>query len=343
MESKIIFSDAGVFMKPLASRHSNPREKILSALSSMAYISGEHLAGELGMTRPAVWKYIVQLKQAGYLIESHPGKGYRLLAVPDILYPELIRRDLRTDHFGRQVYHFLRTDSTNSQARTLALKGAPNGSLVVAEHQEKGRGRLDRGWSSPPGKNLLFSIILRPTWPPYQAFYGTALASVALCQCLGQVAGIQAGIKWPNDIYVGHKKLAGILTEVATDLDRIEYLIVGVGINCHWAPEKTPVGAQPATSIKKETGRTVSRLELLTCFLRQAEGLFKEADEKGIDFLREYWNCYSLVTNRRVKIFNNQDVWNGVAQGIDEYGALMVLLENGRQETFLTGDVHLRF
>jgi BirA family biotin operon repressor/biotin-[acetyl-CoA-carboxylase] ligase len=329
-------------MKPPALYRPGPREKILSALSEREYVSGEILAGELGISRPAVWKYIDQLREAGFDIASYPGRGYRLRSVPDILYPELIRRGLKTRYFARNILHYHEIDSTNSQARRLAGQGSPNGTLVVAEYQKKGRGRLDRGWISPPGKNLLFSLILRPNWPPYQAFYGTVMASVALCETMNRLAGVSAGIKWPNDIYVGGKKLAGILTEVSSDPDRIEYMIVGVGINCHWAPRKIPDGSQPATSLKRETGKTVSRSELLTGFLNRAERLSLEAEEKGIGFLRDQWNRYSLVTDRRVKIFNNQETWTGVAQGIDEYGALKVLLDNGRQETFLTGDVHLR-
>jgi BirA family biotin operon repressor/biotin-[acetyl-CoA-carboxylase] ligase len=329
-------------MKHPAPSNPSPKEKILSALLTKEYVSGETLAGELGISRPAVWKYISQLKEAEFGIESHPRRGYRLLFVPDILYPELIRQNLQTRYFGRQVFHFPRIDSTNIQARNLALKGAPDGALVVAEYQEKGRGRLDRGWSSPPGKNLLFSLILRPTWPPYQAFYGTVLASVSLCDCLRQMAGVPAGIKWPNDVYVGDKKLAGILTEVSTDPDRIEYMVVGIGINCNWAPTKVPAGAQPATSLKKETGRTVSRLELLTCFLEGAEKFSREAAAKGVGILKVQWNRFSLVNDRRVRIFNNREEWTGLAQGIDEYGGLKVLLDSGRLETFLTGDVHLR-
>src|SRR4030042_1731846 len=145
----------------------HPKEVIMGVLSKSDFISGEVLAKQLGMTRPAVWKYIAQLKEEGFGIESIPGRGYRLKAVPDILYPDLIRQEINTRRFGQKIFHFLRTDSTNIQARSLAADGAPEGTLLVAEYQEKGKGRLNRQWQSPSGKNLLFSLILRPDCPPH--------------------------------------------------------------------------------------------------------------------------------------------------------------------------------
>jgi BirA family transcriptional regulator, biotin operon repressor / biotin---[acetyl-CoA-carboxylase] ligase len=323
--------------------HPHPKEVILGVLSQSDFVSGEALAGQLEMTRPAVWKYITQLKEEGFRIESQPGKGYRLQAVPDILYPDLIRQEIKPRLFGQKIFHFLRTDSTNSRARFLAADGAVEGTLLVAEYQEKGKGRLDRQWQSPSGKNLLFSLILRPDWPPQQAFYGTVLASVSLCRTIKEVAGVEAGIKWPNDLYTGEKKLAGILTEFATDPDRIEYMIIGIGINCNWAPPKPLPEGQPATSLMKETGHKISRLRLLTRFLKNAETLYEKAKIEGVGLLREEWNRYSLVNNRRVTISNNQKAWTGIGQGIDDLGALILRLDNGRQEKFLSGDVHLRF
>jgi BirA family transcriptional regulator, biotin operon repressor / biotin---[acetyl-CoA-carboxylase] ligase len=321
----------------------HPKEVILGLLSQSDFVSGEALAKHLGMTRPAVWKYITQLKEEGFKIESLQSRGYRLKAIPDILYPDLIRQEIDTRHFGRKIFHFLRTDSTNIQARSLAADGALEGTLLVAEYQEKGKGRLDRQWQSPSGKNLLFSLILRPDWPPQQAFYGTVLTSVSLCRAIQEVVGIEVGIKWPNDIYAGEKKLAGILTEFATDPDRIEYMIVGIGINCNWAPPKPPPEGQRSTSLLKETGHKISRLKLLTRFLKQAETLYEKANNEGVGWLREEWNRYSLVNNRRVTISNNQKSWTGIGQGIDDHGALILRLDNGQLEKFLAGDVHLRF
>ncbi|MBA4392024.1 MAG: biotin--[acetyl-CoA-carboxylase] ligase [Desulfobacca sp.] len=321
----------------------NLKKSILKALAQGEVVSGERLSRELNVSRPAVWKNIGQLKQDGFTIESRRGKGYCLKAVPDVLYPDLIRQELGPCLFGQKIIHFPRTDSTNIQARILAAEGALEGTLVVAEYQEKGKGRLKRIWQSPPGKNLLFSLILRPDWPPQQAFFGTVLASVSLCRAIQETAGINVHIKWPNDIYAGEKKIAGILTEFTTDPDRIEYMIIGVGVNCHWAPLEPPSGGLPATSLFTEGGKKISRLHLLTRFLRQGDACYQRVAIEGVGFLREEWNRYSLVNNRKVTLISHQTSWTGVAQGIDEQGGLILRLEDGRLETFLAGDVHLRF
>ncbi len=320
----------------------NLKETILKALFPGDYVSGERLSMEMKVTRPAIWKHIGQLKEDGFVIEAHKGKGYRLKSVPDILFPDLIRQQISTHCFGQKIRHFLRTDSTNIQARSLATEGASEGTLVVAEYQEKGKGRLSRVWESPSGQNLLFSLILRPNWPPRQAFYGTVLASISLCRAIQEIVDIPVGIKWPNDIYCRDKKLAGILTEFATDPDRLEYMIIGIGVNCHWAPLEVPYGGQPATSILQEAGKKISRLQLLARFLIHGEALYEKARIEGVEFLREEWDHYSLIKNRRVTILTGQTSRTGLAQGIDDHGGLIVLLDDGRMETILTGDVHLR-
>jgi BirA family biotin operon repressor/biotin-[acetyl-CoA-carboxylase] ligase len=320
-----------------------PKEMILKALSEGRWVSGEELGRTLGISRPAVWKYISRLKEEGYLVETLPGRGYRLTALPDLLYPELILSRLNTRRFGRTIHHFYKIDSTNTQARWLAAQGAEEGTLLVAEYQEKGRGRMDRPWQSPPGKNLLFSLILRPAWPPTEAFYGTVLSSVSLCRVIRETTGVEAGIKWPNDIYVGDKKLAGILTEMAADPDRIEYMIVGVGVNCQWAPPQPPPGGQEATSLLKETGREVSRLTLLVRFLEEAERLYAQVEGQGVGILRSEWDRFSLINGRRVVLISGEARRMGTCLGIDEQGALILEREDGTLEKYHTGDVHLRF
>jgi BirA family biotin operon repressor/biotin-[acetyl-CoA-carboxylase] ligase len=321
----------------------NLKESILRALVRGDLVSGESLSRNLAVSRPAIWKIIGHLKRDGYQIESRPGKGYFLKTLPDILFPDLLRYRLKSQVLGKNITHFLRTDSTNIQAKILAADGAVDGTVVVAEYQEKGKGRLQRLWQSPAGKNLLFSLILRPDWPPQQAFFGTVLASVSLCLAIKEIAGIDVRIKWPNDLYVEGEKIAGILTEFTTDPDRIEYMIVGVGVNCHWSPSEPPPGGMPATSILKKAGRKISRLDLLTRFLEYGDTAYQKTKQEGIGFLREEWDRYSLVTQRTVTLINNQATWTGEALGIDEQGGLILRLKDGRRETFLAGDVHLRF
>lgn len=320
-----------------------PKEKILETLTHGQWVSGEELGRTLGISRPAVWKYIARLRKEGFLVESLRGRGYRLLAWPDTLYPELIRTRLHTRRFGRKIHHFLKTDSTNTQARRLAAEGEEEGTLLVAEYQQAGRGRLDRRWESPPGKNLLFSFILRPPWSPTEAFYGTVLSSVSLCRVIRKTIGLQVGIKWPNDIYIGEKKLAGVLTEMAADPDRIEYMIIGVGVNCNWSPPNPPPEGQEATSLMEETGRPVSRLDLLTQFLEEAERLYEQAQKEGIRSLRTEWDRYSLINGRRVTLISGKNRRSGTCLGIDQQGALILMTDEGKEETFITGDVRLRF
>ncbi|MBI5582449.1 MAG: biotin--[acetyl-CoA-carboxylase] ligase [Deltaproteobacteria bacterium] len=320
----------------------NINREILERLLEQTPVSGEALAARLGLSRTAVWKHIRRLKGSGLAIESRPGKGYRLISRPDFLHPALIQRLLTTRILGQTIHTFSEIDSTNSRARELAEQGAGEGTLVAAEHQTRGRGRMDRGWLSPPGENLLFSLLLRPHLPPQQTFSLIMLASVSLCRAVYAETGLEAGIKWPNDIYLKGKKLAGILAEFAADSDRVNHVIIGLGVNVNWFPEKLPPGSQPATSLQQEAGRRISRVNLLASFLNQAEGLYQEAEGQGYGFLRGEWGGLSLVQDRPVRIETGKETWRGIARGIDEQGALIVSLAGGRQKLFHTGDVHLR-
>jgi BirA family biotin operon repressor/biotin-[acetyl-CoA-carboxylase] ligase len=317
-------------------------QEILERLLEQSPVSGAALAARLGLSRTAVWKHILRLKEAGLDIESRPGKGYRLVSLPDLLLPALIRRPLTTAFFGRRLYAFTEIDSTNTRARELAEEGAGEGTLVIAEHQTRGRGRLDRGWASPPGENLLFSLLLRPNLSPRETFSLIMLTSVSLCRAVQAETGLEAGIKWPNDIYLNGKKLAGILAEFAADSDRVNHVVIGLGVNVNWAPDRLPPGSQPATSLQWEAGRKISRVELLAAFLNQAEELYGEAQRQGYRTVRREWDRHSLVRDRPVRIYSGQETWQGVARGIDEYGALIVRLEDGREKRFYSGDVHLR-
>jgi BirA family transcriptional regulator, biotin operon repressor / biotin---[acetyl-CoA-carboxylase] ligase len=320
-----------------------PEARLLEILQDGGIVPEDTLTGELEMTGTAIREQIGRLREEGFKVEILEGQGYRLCGREGMLWPSLLRQALQTTCFGQEVRHFLRTDSTNIQARLWASEGAPEGALVISEFQDKGKGRLNRIWQSPPAQNLLFSLILRPQWPPKEAFYGTVLASVSLCRAVQEVADLPIGIKWPNDLYVGNKKLAGILTEFSADQDRLEYMIIGIGLNCHWAPAEPPPDGQPATSLFLESGKEISRLLLLSRFLTYGETLYQKSRWEGVAFLREEWSRYSLVTNRKVTLKSSQGTWTGQALGIDEYGGLIVLLEDGSKKTFLTGDVHLRF
>ncbi len=333
-------------MKPLgpasASALPNLAQQIVATLLNREPVSGEDLAGLLGVSRTAVWKHIRLLKEVGFTVEAQSGKGYRLTQVPDLLLPVLIQARLKTKIIGRSIQHFPQIESTNTKARELAEQGAPEGTLVVAEYQTRGKGRMSRPWESPAGQNLLFSIILRPTLPPQQTFNLILLVSVALCQSIQMETNLELMIKWPNDLYCREKKLAGILAEFAAESDRLDYVIIGVGLNVNWSPAALPEEAQPATSILQETGIRTSRLEMLVSFLSGMERLYRQAQKEGYHFIKQAWDRHSLIKNRPVKVMNGEETWSGIAQGIDPQGALMVILDNGEKKRFLTGDVHLR-
>jgi BirA family biotin operon repressor/biotin-[acetyl-CoA-carboxylase] ligase len=320
----------------------NLAQQIVATLLKREPVSGEDLAGLLGVSRTAVWKHIRLLREVGFTVEARTGKGYRLTQVPDLLLPVLIQARLKTKIIGRSIQHFPQIESTNTKARELAEQGAPEGTLVVAEYQTRGKGRMSRPWESPAGQNLLFSIILRPTLPPQQTFNLILLVSVALCQSIQMETNLELKIKWPNDLYCREKKLAGILAEFAAESDRLNYVIIGVGLNVNWSPAALPEEAQPATSILRETGIRASRLEMLISFLFGMEQLYRQAKKEGYQFIKQTWDHYSLIKNRRVKVMNGKETWSGIAQGIDPQGALMVTLDSGEKKRFLTGDVHLR-
>ena len=320
----------------------NLAQQIVATLLKREPVSGQDLAGLLGVSRTAVWKHIRLLKEVGFTVEARTGKGYRLTQVPDLLLPVLIQSRLKTKIIGRSIHHFPQIESTNTKARELAEQGAPEGTLVVAEYQTRGKGRMSRPWESPAGQNLLFSIILRPNLPPQQTFNLILLVSVALCRSIQMETRLELKIKWPNDLYCREKKLAGILAEFAAESDRLNYVIIGVGLNVNWSPAALPEDAQPATSLLLETGIRASRLEILVSFLSGMERLYRQAQKEGYQFIKQAWDHYSLIKNRPVKVMNGQETWSGIAQGIDPQGALMVILDSGEKKRFLTGDVHLR-
>jgi len=317
-------------------------QQIVAILLKGEPVSGEDLAGLLSVSRTAVWKHIRLLKEVGFTVEARTGKGYRLTQVPDLLLPVLIQARLKTQIIGRSIHHFPQIESTNTKARELAEQGAPEGTLVVAEYQTRGKGRMSRPWESPAGQNLLFSLILRPILPPQQTFNLILLVSVALCRSIQMETNLELKIKWPNDLYFQEKKLAGLLAEFAAESDRLNYVIIGVGLNVNWAPAALPEDAQPATSILQETGIRTSRLKILASFLSGMEQLYRQAQREGYHFIKQAWDHYSLIKNRPVKVINGKEIWSGIAQGIDPQGALLVILDSGEKKRFLTGDVHLR-
>ncbi len=315
------------------------KEEILNCLSNRdGYVSGEELSENLGVSRTAIWKNINSLRDSGYEIESVTNRGYKLISRPDVLTAEEIAAGLNTEFLAKQIYDFYETDSTNEEAKRRALRGAPNGSLFIAELQLGGKGRLGRTWASPAGDGLWFSILLRPNSIPEQITSLTLLAGLAVCGAVQLCTGCAAMIKWPNDIVIGSKKVCGILTEMAAEIDRIDYVVVGIGINVNNAsfPEKLHT---KATSLKIETGHAVSRKEILQETLRQLEALLKIEKSGGNSTVISHYKSLCVSLNRQVSFTRNKESVTGTAVDISPEGELIVRCEDGTLFPVNSGEV----
>lgn len=323
----------------------NPRDELLIELKNASgWKSGEQLSRRMSMTRSAVWKHIVKLREEGFNIESSPRKGYRL-ADADVIIPSEFRKSLRSDLFIPSGVRFLRqAASTNAEARRLAENGAPQGTLVIAEAQDSGKGRRGRQWFSPPGLGLYFSFILRPNMTPAEAARITLLMSVSAAEVISGKTGLAAQIKWPNDILINGRKAAGILAEISTELDSINYMIVGLGVNVN-IPRAGGTGAFPAelqptaTSLLIETGRTFSRVALLRCILKDFEHCYNAARQDGFQPALRRWRELAGITGKKVKIETAGGTVAGTVMELDRDGALVLRDEDGSLRRFLSGDI----
>lgn len=303
------------------------RSQILNLLKQAGdnFLSGEYLAETLNVSRTAIWKHIKALRDSGYDIESVPRNGYRLLHSPDLLSAEEMKNSLSTKILGSDIKYFTTTDSTNNQAKKLALDGAVDGTIVISEEQNGGRGRLSRSFFCPKYKGIWFSVILRPDFLPQEAPKCTLLAAVAVTKAIYDVTGVKVGIKWPNDILYNGKKLVGILTEMSAEMERINYIVLGIGIDVNISVEETPEDIRDImTSLSQITGKKVSRLELLNKLLYHLEQLYIMAQKQSFAPILDEWRKYSITLNQEIKVISGNDVTYGEAVDIDDDGALLV-------------------
>ena len=320
------------------------RSQILNLLKQAGdnFLSGEYLAETLNVSRTAIWKHIKALRDSGYDIESVPRNGYRLLHSPDLLSAEEVKNSLSTKILGSDIKYFTTTDSTNNQAKKLALDGAVDGTIVISEEQNGGRGRLSRSFFCPKYKCIWFSVILRPDFLPQEAPKCTLLAAVAVTKAIYDVTGVKVGIKWPNDILYNGKKLVGILTEMSAEMERINYIVLGIGIDVNISVEETPEDIRDImTSLSQITGKKVSRLELLNKLLYHLEQLYIMAQKQSFAPILDEWRKYSITLNQEIKVISGNDVTYGEAVDIDDDGALLVKI-NGQIKRVLAGDVSIR-
>jgi len=301
-------------------------------------ISGERLAGQLGLSRAAVWKRVHRLKALGYAIEGSPRRGYRLLGVPDKLLPEEVLQGLTTLVLTGPVHHFETLDSTNNYAKELAAREAPEGTVVIAETQTGGRGRLGRDWNSPPGVGLYVSVVLRPMLPPMELPQITLTAAVAVVRAVRRVTGMAPGIKWPNDLLLNGKKLGGILTEMETESDRIRHVVIGLGLNVNnldFPTELTGIAA----SLAQALGRTFSRVELLQAWLEEFEALYGRFLNQGFPEILEEWKLYAVTLGRAVTVQQGPRKISGQAVDVASDGALLLQTPGGEMVRVTSGEI----
>jgi BirA family transcriptional regulator, biotin operon repressor / biotin---[acetyl-CoA-carboxylase] ligase len=301
-------------------------------------ISGEYLAAQLGLSRAAVWKRVHRLKAQGYVIEGSPRRGYRLLAVPDKLLPEEVLQGLKTRLFTGPVHYFETLDSTNDLSKALAAQGAPEGTVVVAEAQTGGRGRLGREWDSPPGVGLYVSLVLRPMLPPMELPQITLTTAVAVVRAVCRVAGLAPGIKWPNDLLLNGKKLGGILTEMETESDRIRHVVVGLGLNVNNPGFPFDLAAT-ATSLALAAGRTFSRVNLLQAWLEEFEGLYERFLHQGFAEILEEWKGSAVTLGKMVTVRQGPRELSGQALDVAPDGALLLRTATGEMVRVTSGEI----
>lgn len=296
----------------------------------------------LGISRTAVWKHVSRLRHRGYVIDAVPNKGYRLVEELDLPVSDEIKRFLRTENLGCEIVFMNSVDSTNRLAQMLAAQGAAHGTVVTADSQTKGRGRRGREWSSPPGSNLYISIILRPGVYPAAASQIPILSVLASVRAIERMAPpMDLKIKWPNDIYCEDRKLSGTLCEMKAEMDRVEYVVVGTGINANILPSEGKLPSS-ATSILAETGTAVSRAGLAASLLEEFELLYKSwLSRQDLSAIMPLWKKYSMLLGRPVTVTASGRRISGRSRGISPDGALNLEVKDGSILPVYAGDATL--
>ncbi|MCA1797446.1 MAG: biotin--[acetyl-CoA-carboxylase] ligase [Desulfuromonadaceae bacterium] len=303
-------------------------------------ISGAELSLNLGVSRTAVWKHINQLREEGYEIEAVPAQGYKLSARPDALLPASIEIGLDTSIIGRQIECHAEIDSTNLRAQVLAEQGAPEGSVVVADSQSAGRGRMGRPWGSPAGVNVYTSIILRPTLALSEATQLTFLAAVAVARALEKSCDVRVNVKWPNDILLNGKKIAGLLNELSAETEGIHHVILGIGVNLNMEQNQFPPDLRyPATSILLESGQRVDRVQFVRDLLSEIDILYTMLLERGFVPIRLAWEALFDLVGATVDVDTGSTPVCGRVEGIAEDGALLLDTGTGAPTPIYSGDV----
>lgn len=321
------------------------KDKILTLLKAEQnlFISGEEISNKLKVSRASIWKYVQKLRDEGYTIEATTNKGYRLSSSPDLLTYEEIKDNLTTKYIGNKILHFDSIDSTNNKAKALALEGEIEGTVIIAEEQSCGRGRMGRVWFSTRGKGIFMSIIARPNISPERAGIITQITAAAVGKAIENFS-LKPSIKWPNDIYINDKKVCGILTEMSCEFNEIHHLIIGIGLNVNQVKEDfTEELLSTATSMKIELKQDISRRGLIADILSNFESLYDEFilygnSKTGIAYCREN----SFLLGKNVSITKKGTSINVKCLDISGDGNLIVQYSDGKIENLFSGEVTLK-
>jgi BirA family biotin operon repressor/biotin-[acetyl-CoA-carboxylase] ligase len=317
----------------------------LLAENSTIVISGAKIAQEIGVSRQQVWRWIEQLRALGVRVKGHAATGYHIERVPDILAPQLLSNQLAGTAFARRIYHFFKIDSTNTVAMQLGEAGEPHGAVVLAEEQTAGRGRAGRKWLSEKSAGIHCTVLLRPQIPPAYAPLLTLVAGLAARDACaeeihGQNLDRNLDIRWPNDLLFGGRKFSGILTEMHAEPDRVHYAVIGIGINVNQTKMPGEL-ADIATSLRIETGKPHSRLQLLIRLLRHLDRYYNQFIAEGAEpILRRFAEVSTYFKGKHVKISTATETFTGITAGLEPSGVLRVARDDGRgTELILSGDV----
>jgi BirA family biotin operon repressor/biotin-[acetyl-CoA-carboxylase] ligase len=316
-------------------------DKLIDLLvkNATVVVPGPKIASEIGVTRLQVWRWIENLRALGVEIRGVPAEGYQLVTIPDVLTPSLVRAELGDAAIGHNIVHYFRTESTNAVALKLAADDAEHGTIVLAEEQTAGRGRLGRAWFSEKSSGIYASIVLRPPLAPATAPVLTLMAGLAAQKAVSSVTGLAVDIRWPNDLLVNGKKVCGILTEMSAEVDLLHAVVLGIGINVNHTVMPTEL-EDIATSLRMEAHRGISRIQVLAALLREIERHYQMLLKGGNKAITERWEAASTFAHgKRVRVVTRAGEALATTMGVESSGALKIEYDDGRQESLIAGEV----
>ncbi|MEN6329433.1 MAG: biotin--[acetyl-CoA-carboxylase] ligase [Methanobacteriaceae archaeon] len=314
------------------------KKKIIRTLKNGEYLKEEELASQAGISLEELRDEIRSLQEDGFIFEQSPQEEYRLVEIPNLLLPYQIQEQLQTSYIGHDIRYFQEVDSTNEVAIELAEEGAPEGTIVIAGAQRRGKARRGKRWLSPEG-GVWMTIILRPDIPLYRAPLLTLVTGVAVAETLQEEFGLDVGIKWPNDILIGKKKVCGILTEVDSHRGTLNYVVVGIGIDLNVDVEQFPDELKKgATSLKMELDQEIYGVEIVQKFLKNFEEKYEEFINGGFPEILSQWRRLSKTIGMKVEVHKKGRVVVGEAVGINRDGALILELEDGTLKKVISGE-----